>query len=112
MRREWFDAMATLKRSMPWTAEVWTLWVVLTVPIGTAIVAYAASPARSAPAAKSAVLASLPLWLLMTMGMAGWAWQDSLPMRVIVMDSVVNLAAMVAAAFAGAWIVRRRTRKR
>ena len=106
MRGEWLDAAAAIRRPLPWTAEVWFLWVVLTVPIGVAIMGYTASRARSAPARKSALYPVLSLWGLMTMGMAGWGWQESLPMRVMAMDSTVNLVGMVAASFAGEWSQR------
>jgi hypothetical protein len=101
MRREWVDAMSAVKREMPFTAEIWFLWVVLTLPIGVAIMVYAASHARSAP--KTASYAAVALWVLMTLGMATWGSQGSLPMRVIALDSTVNLVAMVAASLAGGW---------
>lgn len=106
MRREWLDAATAIRRSMPWTAEVWFLMVVLSLPIGVAIVAYAAGRPRAAPAPRSAFYAGLALWVLMTMGMAGWGWEDSLSMRVIAMDSAVNLVGMVAASLAGGWSQR------
>ena len=104
MRREWLDAAAAIRRPLPWTAEVWFLWVVLTLPMGVAIMAYAAGRAPSAP--KAAVYAAVPLWLLMTLGMAIWGRQESLSMRVIAMDSTVNLVGMVAASLAGGWSQR------
>lgn len=104
MRREWLDAVAAIRKPMPWTAEVWFLMVVLSLPIGVAIMAYSAGRSRSAP--KAAVYAAVALWLLMTMGMAGWGWQESLSMRVIALDSTVNLVGMVAASLAGGWSQR------
>lgn len=104
MRREWLDAVAAIRQPLPWTAEVWFLWVALTLPIGVAIMAYAASRARSAP--KTAVYVAVAVWLLMTLGMAAWGWQESLSMRVIAMDSTVNLIGMVAASLAGGWSQR------
>lgn len=104
MRREWLDAVAAIGQPLPWTAEVWFLWVVLTLPIGVAIMAHAASHVRSAP--KSSVYAAVAVWLLMTLGMAGWGVQDSLSIRVIAMDSTVNLVGMVAASVAGVWSLR------
>lgn len=104
MQREWLEAMAALRRPMPFTAEVWFLMVVLSLPIGVAIMAYTASRAPSA--LKTAVYAGLALWVLMTLGMAGWGWQDSISMRVIALDSFVNLAAMVAASVSGGWSLR------
>ena len=104
MRKEWLDAVAAIRHPLPFTAEVWFLWVTLTPPIGVAIMAYAASRPRSAP--KTAVFGAVALWLLMTLGMAAWGWQESLSMRVIAMDSTVNLVAMVAASLAGGWSQR------
>ena len=104
MRREWMDATAAVGRSMPFTAEVWFLWVVLTLPIGVAIMACSAGRARSAP--KAAVYGSLPIWLLLTLGMVFWGRQESLSWRVITLDSTVNLIAMLAAALAGGWSQR------
>lgn len=106
MRQEWLDAMAAIRRPSPWTAEVWFLMVALSLPIGVAIMAYVAGRARSATAPKTAVYASLLLWLVMTLGMAGWGWQDSIPMRAIGLDSIVNFVAMVAASLAGGWSQR------
>ena len=42
MRKEWVGAMSALGRQNPWVAEVWFLWAALTVPIGVALMAYAA----------------------------------------------------------------------
>lgn len=104
MRSEWMDAVAAIRQPLPWTAEVWFLWVTLTLPIGVAIMAYAAGRPRSTP--KTAAWAAVGVWLPMTLGMAVWAWQESLPMRVILLDSAVNLVGMVAASLAGAWSQR------
>jgi hypothetical protein len=106
MRREWLEAVAAIRRPLPWTAEVWFLMVLLSLPIGVTIMAHSASRASYAPAPKTALYAGLSVWVLMTMGMAGWGLQDSLPMRVIAMDSIVNLLGMVAASLAGAWSQR------
>ena len=39
MRTEWLKAFAAIGRPLPFTADVWVLSVVLTVPIGVAIMA-------------------------------------------------------------------------
>src|SRR5437868_11184408 len=106
MRREWADAFAAIGRPLPWTADVWIGWAALTLPIGVAIVAYANQPKRSASCQKALISAALPLWLLMTLGMAIWSTQESLSVRIIALDSLVNLGAMVSASFAGAWGLR------
>ena len=46
MRAEWADAVATIDMEMPWSAEVWFGWAVLTVVIGAAVMAYASSGDR------------------------------------------------------------------
>ncbi len=108
MRREWRDAFAAIKRPLLFAADVWILWIALTLPIGAAIVAYAANPARSVSRPKAAIYAALPLWLLMTVGMAIWARQESLSIRIITLDSIVNLVAMVPASLASTWSHRQR----
>ena len=108
MRREWRDALAAIHRPLLWTAEVWIGWISLTLPIGAAIVAYAANPARTVSAPKATVYAGMTLWLVMTAGMAGWGWQESLSIRIIALDCIVNLVAMIVPAlFAGMWSPQR-----
>ena len=99
MRDAWTDAMSTVGRKNPWTAEVWFIWVLLTFPIGVAVMVYASGHPK-APPKKAAAYAAVALWVPMALAMGVWAWQESLPMRVIVLDSAVNLAAMVAASLA------------
>jgi len=95
MRREWRNAFAAINRPLLFTADFWIFWIVLTLPIGVAIVAYAANPARSVSAPKATVHAGMTLWLVMTTGMATWSWQNSLSIRIIALDSIVNLVAMM-----------------
>ncbi len=106
MRREWLDAVAANKRPLPWTPDFWVVWSAVNLPIGVAIMAYVASRARSASAPKTAVYAGVAMWLLMTVWMAGWGWQQSLSFRLIVLDSTVNLVGLVAASLAGGWSQR------
>lgn len=103
MRTEWENAVAVLRRPMPWTAEVWFLWVGLTIPMGIAVVAYAADRAH-APR-RAALAASITIWVLFTIAMAIHGHQESLSIRVVALDSVVNLVGMIAASFAGVWAV-------
>ena len=104
MRSAWVDEFAARGRSSPWTAEVWFVWVVLTLPIGVAIMAYAASDAR-APA-RGAVRAALAACLLLTLGMGGWGVQASVSTQVLALDAAVNLLGMVSGSIAGAWSFR------
>jgi hypothetical protein len=104
MRKEWEEAVAAIRRPLPWTAEVWFLWVALTVPMGVAIMAYASSRARSTRTA--AVTGAAAVWLLLTLAMVAYSLSESLSIRVIALDSSVNLVGMLAASLAGAWSQR------
>ena len=99
MRREWRDAFAAINRPLLFTADTWIFWIALTLPVGVAIVAYAANPLRSVSAPKATVYAGMTLWLVMTVGMATWSWQDSLSIRIIALDAIVNLVAVMVPAF-------------
>jgi hypothetical protein len=98
MRREWRDAFAAISRPLLFTADIWVLWILLTLPIGVAIVAYAANPGHSISASKATLYAGITLWLVMTVGMATWSWRDSLSIRIIALDCIVNLVALMAPA--------------
>jgi len=95
MRREWREAFAAINRPLLFTVDIWIFWIALTFPIGVAIAAYAANPARSVSALKATAYAGITLWLVMTVGMAAWSWQNSLSIRIIALDAVVNLVAMI-----------------
>jgi hypothetical protein len=56
--------------------------------------------------------AAAALWLMMTVGMTTWSVQDGLPMRVIAIDSTVNLVAMLAGSLACSWSLRRESEGR
>jgi hypothetical protein len=102
MRREWLSAAAARKQAFPFT-EIWAIWLVLTIPIGVAIVWFCASNRlRYGPGPKVAVRASAASWVSMTVPMVAWAAVTSLPMGVIALDSVVNLAALLAASLVAA----------
>lgn len=100
MRREWLDAVAALGQPLPWTAEVWFVWVTFTFPIGTAVMAHAASRDVSP---RRAMAASVMVWALFALGMVVWGGQQSLSARVLALDCLVNLVAMVSASVIGAW---------
>ena len=101
MRKEWEDAVAAIGRPLPWTAEVWFLWVILTIPIGAAIMWHASSTSGSRYAA--ALSAGAAVWLLFTLPFGAHSFSQSLSVRVITLDSSVNLVASIAASIAGAW---------
>ena len=96
MRAEWNASATAIGRAMPWTAEVWIIWGILTFPLGAAVVAYAANPARSART--GAVQAAVAMWAMVSVGMAISCSQFS--PRVVVLDVVVNLLAMLVASIA------------
>ncbi|HKW63819.1 MAG TPA: hypothetical protein VJN89_14810 [Candidatus Acidoferrum sp.] len=104
MRREWRDAMAAIGRPIPFTQETWLLWVALTIPIGLVIMTYATG--RAGSPTKAAVTAAVALWVLMTLGLAAWASRESLSLRIIALDSAVNLFSTIAASLAGGWSQR------
>ena len=101
MREEWEHAMSAIGRSIPFTPEVWFLWVVLTLPIGVVIMAFTADrPKRRAMAALSAAGG---VWLILAGGTTIWGLLETLSMRVLALDACVNLVAMVAGALVGIW---------
>ena len=102
MRSEWLDATVSRNRPMP-LAEIWAVWVALTFPLGVATMAYVADRARSGSVSRATLAGGLALWVPMTLGMAALGWHESLPMRVLLLDSIVNLAAIGAASLAGEW---------
>ena len=106
MRREWTEAVDSIGKSLPWTAEIWFLWILLTFPIGVGIAAHAAP--HASVSVKPALYAAASLWLLMTLGMTVWLILDGFPVRVSVMDSVVNLAGMLAGSAACSWSLAER----
>ena len=99
MRGEWQNAFGALGRPMVWTAEVWTVWVVLTVPLGVAIMTHAQSMPRVTLAA---VRASIVLMLVFVLGLTAWGLAESLSLRVLALDALVNLVAMPVASLAAA----------
>lgn len=103
MRREWTRAAEVLGESMPWTAEVWLVWIVLTVPLGSAMMAYVASTNFSP---RNVVVPSTAVWLLLTTGMVTWGLTESLSLRVLALDSAVNLVAMTIASIIAASVLR------
>ena len=62
-------------------------------------------PGRSISAAKAAFYAGTALWLVMTLGMTGWA--RSFSARIIVLDATVNLIALMVASLAIGWSQRK-----
>lgn len=91
MRHEWQSAFATLGRPHPWSSEVWLIWGLVTLPLGAAVMAYADSAQRRRALA---VQAAFLLAFLFSLGMTVWGVQDSLPLRVLALDALVNVVSM------------------
>ena len=91
---------------MPWTTDFLLLWVPLTLLFGFAIAAYLSGVSRQQGTLKPAVFATLALWIPSTVGMLWWAGMSP---QVLVLDSVVNLLAALAASLVAAWgLIRQR----
>lgn len=104
MRREWTEAAASIHRHSPWTAEVWFMELVFIFPMGAAISAHAAS--QKSLTLTTAMHPAVAVWMIMTLGMAIWSGLEGSPLRVIVLDSTVNLVAMLAGSLACWWTLR------
>ena len=103
MRAEWEVAFAAVKRTSLWTGEVWFGWVLITVPLGVTIAAYSAGQRHTM---RAGVLAAVVLCVLMTVGMFGWGMDQSFSLRVMALDSIVNLLAMLSASVLAGWSQR------
>lgn len=101
MRREWTLAASSTGHAMPWTPKFWLVWVPLTLLFGFAIAAYLNGASQRERALQSAVAATLILWVPGTMAMALW----SFTVRIIVLDSAVNLLALALASIVAGWSV-------
>lgn len=102
MRSEWERAALASGRRMPWTPDVWIFWILLTLPIGMAIMAFSAGHEQRTP--RAALTAGAAVWSLLTIGMVGFGWAEGLSIRVLLLDSVVNLIGIVAASLISAWM--------
>lgn len=109
MRAEWVSSSVSRGQPMPWTTEVWVLWVILTLPIGLAITAY--SPNHKQHPIAAALTAAGLVWLLLTVGMVGYGWSDGVAARVLILDSAVNLVAMAGASLGATALMHLRTRR-
>lgn len=99
MRSEWLGA-GPGARSLPWSV-VWMVWVSLSLGLGIGCSAYMRG--RRWPAA---LVAAVAVWIPLSIGMGAWRAQTSLPLRVVVLDSVVNLVALVGAGLTAGRIYR------
>lgn len=97
MRRAWSEAFAAIGRPLAWTADVWTVWLIMTVPLGVAVMAHASG---TAVPHRGAVRAAVVLLVVFVSGMTVWGLQESLAVRVLVLDAAVNAVATPIAALA------------
>jgi hypothetical protein len=104
MRREWTTAAAAIGKPMPWTPGVWTAAIVMSLFLGVATMAYATSQPR-AQRKNAAAFGGVGMWILFSLGMAGWAIPESYSLRVVSLDSAVNLAAILVASLAGVGVL-------
>lgn len=97
MRREWEEAFAAVGKPLAWTATVWLIWVIVTIPLGAAVMAYAEGrPRRYLASLRGSVVLIVP----MVIGLSTWGLQESLSARVLALDALVNVLAMPLAALA------------
>jgi len=104
MRREWLSATAGAG-SLPWEV-IWVVWLVLSIALGVAVMAFIGQRPTSTLGWLVAVVGALTVWLPLTLGMAVVAWRSSLPVWIAVLDSLVNLVALVLASLTGQWLKR------
>ncbi len=100
MRREWLAATAAINHALPWK-EIWIVWGVFALPLGIVAMAYIANPARAASRSSASIASAFAIWLPLTLGMAVWGWQVSISFRTVLLDSIVNLVALLMASLAG-----------
>lgn len=109
MRREWRDAFAAVGQPLTWTPRVWSVWMVVTVPLGVALMAYAYGHTRKMLFAFRGAVA---LFLPFAIGMTVWGAQESLSYRVLTLDALVNAISMpVASVIAAASLRSDRTNR-
>ena len=77
------------------------VWVWLSIGLGIGSSAYIRGRRWPAPLAAAVVV-----WIPLTLGMGAWRAQTSLSLRVAVLDSVVNLVALLGAALTAGWVYR------
>jgi hypothetical protein len=94
MRQEWRDAASSSGHLMPWTPGFWAFWLPISLVFGVAISAYLTGVSGRAKVLQPAAAASLVMWVPGTIGMAVLV---GFSVRVIVLDSVVNLLALMLA---------------
>jgi hypothetical protein len=102
MRREWEAAATAIRQAPPWLPHAWVVWGVGTIPIGVAIVAYAAP--RSA-ALRAAGAGAAAVWVVVALGMTINGSRQGFTTRVLLLDALVNLIAMEMASLAAVWRV-------
>lgn len=105
MRRAWDDAFAAIGQPLAWSPPVWQVWILVTVPLGIALMAFAHSGHR--PRLRALQGAGV-LCSVFVLGMTVWGMQEAFALRVLVLDALVNVIAMPAAAVVAAELLPRR----
>jgi hypothetical protein len=94
MRREWTEAATASGQVMPWTPQFWFVWIPMTLPFGLAVAAYLMSRPAHDHVHRRAMAASLVIWIPGTIGMA---FGMPRALGIILLDSLVNLVALLIA---------------
>ena len=105
MRGQWVEAAEMAGQPMPWTPDFWAIWIPMTLPFGLAVAAYLLGRRDTEHLRRDAISAGLVVWVPGTIGMAFGA---ALTARIIVLDSVVNLVAVLVPSLLLAELLRRR----
>lgn len=109
MRREWSGAASASGHPMPFRGGFWALWVPITLLFGIAVTGYLTGKPGATRARRAAAAASLVIWVPSTVGMAVGV---GFSVRIIVLDSAVNLLALLVASAVVARGVASRRRER
>lgn len=83
---------------------MWFAWVTITLVIGVLLAAYAKGQERHP--SLSTLYASISIWIVMTAGFCFWWRKQGFSIRVLALDSAVNLAGMAIASLVAGWSQR------
>ena len=101
MRAEWTRAAAAIARPMPWTAEIWFICTVLTIPLGTGVAVFLVG--QRYRLYRAALMSGVTIWLVFAGGLSFHGRSQGFAARVLAFDAAITLLAVVVAALAAAW---------
>ena len=101
MRAEWTNAAAALARPMPWTAEIWFICTVLTIPLGIGVAVFLMG--QRSRLYRAALMSGVTIWLVFAGALSFHGRSQGFAVRVLALDAAITLLAVVLAAFAAAW---------